>query len=73
MYTQALHAGVRGQDVENELFRNGHLGFMYFIRTDISAGAGYALTQIGDIKLHQISTTLDYAVSWRTDAYTQYI
>ena len=73
MYTQALYAGVRGQGVENGLFRNGHLGFTYFIRPDISAGAAYALTQIGDIKLHQISTTLDYAFSKRTDVYTQYM
>ncbi|QGZ65633.1 porin [Paraburkholderia acidisoli] len=73
MYTQALYAGVRGQNVQNALFRNGELGLTYSLTPYVTAGAGYTLTTLGSTKLHQVSTTLDYAFSKRTDVYAMFL
>lgn len=69
MYTQALYAGTRGKDIENVMFRNGQVGFTYFLTPALQAAAGYTMTAVGATKLHQVSTTLDYALSKRTDVY----
>ncbi|MGF6768221.1 GBP family porin [Paraburkholderia sp. GAS199] len=69
MYTQALYAGIRGKDIENVMFRNGQVGFTYYFTPALQAAAGYTMTAVGATKLHQVSTTLDYALSKRTDVY----
>lgn len=69
MYTQALYAGVRGKNVENAMFRNGEVGFTYSFTPALTGAAGYTLTTLGGLKLHQVSTTIDYAFSKRTDVY----
>ncbi|WP_459906143.1 porin [Caballeronia sp. HLA56] len=69
MYTQSLYAGVRGKNVQNALFRNGELGMTYSFTPALTAGTGYTLTTLGSTKFHQVSTTLDYALSKRTDVY----
>lgn len=69
MYTQALYAGIRGKDVENVMFRNGEVGMTYYLTPALQAAAGYTMTTVGATRLHQVSTTLDYALSKRTDVY----
>lgn len=69
MYTQALYAGIRGENVQNVMFRNAEVGFTYYLTPVLQAAAGYTITPVGGTKLHQLSTTLDYALSKRTDVY----
>ncbi|MBU9597990.1 porin [Burkholderia multivorans] len=69
MYTQSLYAGERGKGVANAVFRNGQIGMNYSFTPAFTAGAGYTLTTLGSTKFHQVSATLDYALSKRTDVY----
>lgn len=69
MYTQSLYAGIRGVGVENALFRNGQLGMTYSFTPSLTAATGYTLTTLGSTRFNQLSTTLDYALSKRTDVY----
>lgn len=69
MYTQSLYAGVRGQNIGNVLFRNGELGMTYSLSPALTAAGAYVITTFGSTKYHQVSTSLDYAFSKRTDVY----
>lgn len=69
MYTQALYTAPQGTGAPNVMFHNGQVGYTYDITSALTAAAGYTLTTVGAIKLHQVSTALDYALSKRTDVY----
>jgi GBP family porin len=69
MYTQSLYAGNRGQNLQNTVFRNGEIGATYYITPALQAAAGYVFTPVGATKFHEVTTTLDYSFSKRTDVY----